>query len=452
MKARYAAAAIAGVILVALVIFTPAAKAVGDLSGDAYDSLRLFTRVLALVETKYVEPVNVKDLVYGALNGMLTNLDPHSSFLTPKEFKELSEETSGKFGGLGIEITLMKDGYIGVISPIDDTPASRAGIQAGDVIVKIEGMVTKGMSVSDAVGKLRGQPGTKVSITIYREGLDKPFDVTIERAIIEVATVKSKVIEPGYGYVKLTQFSANANTELVKAIKALDASEKGLKGLVLDLRNNPGGLLDQAVEVSNEFLTSGLIVYTHGRTESQNMSFSASPGGVYTTGPLVMLVNGGSASASEILAGALQDQHRAVLVGTKTFGKGSVQTIMQLDDGAAIRLTTAKYFTPAGHDIQAKGITPDFVIPANQFAGMEPAQIKFMRERDLKGRLKNVEEEAPGAQPLPSENTPVPEEAQPQPAPDQEKVKPEDLKDPQLDQAMSILKNGPDLQKGTVNP
>jgi carboxyl-terminal processing protease len=436
MKRRMAMIALVAGALI-LFALSLAGRAVGDMSTDAYDSLRLFTRVLAIVETKYVEPVNVKDMVYSAIDGMLQSLDPHSSFMTPEDYKNLTVETSGRFGGLGIEIS-QKNDYIVVISPIDDTPASRAGILAGDIIIKIEGQLTKGMNINEAVGKLRGDPGTKVTISVMRKGAEKPIDYTIERAVIEVATIKSKVLEPGYGYIKLVQFRENADTELVKALAALNKSENGLKGLVLDLRNNPGGLLDQSVEVADEFLAKGLVVYTKGRMESQNLSFSAEPGGAYAGGPLVVLVNGGSASASEIVSGALQDQHRAILIGTKTFGKGSVQTILQLDNGSALRLTTAKYFTPAGRDIQAKGIVPDIVLTAREGEDTGEEEDMFISEKDLRNRLKNVEEQG-------TEDKKAPKPA-PAPAPKDKSKKTEtapvdDKQDRQLDQALAILKN-----------
>ncbi|MBZ0271496.1 S41 family peptidase [bacterium] len=432
MKKRIQWVLAVAVVILGLIAIAPAARAVGDLSTEAHDALRLFTHALAVVEMKYVEDVPVKELVYGAITGMLESLDPHSSFLTPESFSNLTEETTGKFGGLGIEIQL-KDGYIAVISPIDDTPAARAGIKAGDLIVKIEGEITKGMTIMDAVNKLRGDAGTTVTVTIWREGVDKPFEVTLERAIIDVVTVKDKMLEPGYVYVRLTQFNSNATDHLRMAIERL-AEQGPIKGLVLDLRNNPGGLLDQAVNVADEFLDDGLIVYTHGRIESQDMSFAAKPNGTYSMGPMVVLINAGSASASEIVAGALKDQHRAILIGGRTFGKGSVQTILPLDSDTALRLTTAKYFTPSGRDIQAKGVEPHYVIaPA---ADVEPDfDDEMFRESDYRNRLPNLEEEN-GTAPPPS----VLDEQQTLPKPPSSA---DESEDPQLDVAVAILKSWP---------
>lgn len=334
---------------------------------EAYETLKVFTDVLAIVQRDYVEPVDGRNLVYGAIKGMLDSLDPYSSFMPPDVFKEVQAETKGEFGGLGIEITV-KDGVLTVVSPFEDTPAFKAGIQPEDQIVKIEGVATKGMTLLDAVRKLRGPKGTRVTISIMRKGLTEPKDFTLTRDIIEIQSIKAELLEKGIGYIRLTQFQERTSRDLKKQLKELEAKSGGkLAGLVLDLRNNPGGLLDQAVEVSDEFLESGLIVYTDGRRADAKMRFSARSNTDRHDYPVVVLINGGSASASEIVAGALQDHGRGVTLGTKTFGKGSVQTITPLEDGSGLRLTTARYYTPSGRSIHGTGITPDILVE-------EPAQ------------------------------------------------------------------------------
>ena len=311
---------------------------------------------------RYVEDVDMTTLIYGAIEGMLEKLDPHSSFLTPEYFAEMNIETQGSFGGLGIEIT-NKDDYIHIISPIEDTPAWDAGLRAGDYIVRIEDQSTKGMELMEAVKLLRGEAGSDVTISIMREGFSSPLDVTITRAIIEIKAVKSKMLEPGFGYVKLNQFNQNVHRELNAALDDLEKQAGGtLQGLVLDLRNNPGGLLDQAVKVSDEFISEGLIVYTRGRSTSQNLEERAQRRGTRDGYPIVCLVNGGSASASEIVAGALQDHRRAIILGTQTFGKGSVNHFHRLADGSAIYITGARWYTPNGNLIEGQGITPDEVV------------------------------------------------------------------------------------------
>ncbi len=359
---------------------------------NIYHQLKLFTQVLDLVERDYVEPVKPQKLIYGAIQGMLSSLDPHSSFMRPDDFKELQVETKGKFTGIGIEITL-KDGVLTVVSPIEGTPAFKAGLKPNDKILKINGKTTKNLTLIQAVKLLRGPKGTEVTVSIYREGWAKLKDIKLVRDVIPIISVKSNMLEDGYGYVRITNFQVKTSDSLEKALRKLEG-KKGLKGLVLDLRNNPGGLLDQAVKVSDIFLESGLIVYTDGRIEDQKMRFTAHPNRVHHNYPVVVLVNGGSASASEIVAGALQDNKRAIIVGTQTFGKGSVQTIIPLEGGAAVRLTTARYYTPNGRSIQAKGITPDIEVPFIIAEKEKDARdvFHFLKEKDLEGHLKGQDD------------------------------------------------------------
>jgi carboxyl-terminal processing protease len=325
-----------------------------------YEQLRLFTEVLSIVQNQYVDEVPPKELIYSAIKGTLRGLDPHSSFLDPESYREMQVETSGSFGGLGIEITL-KDDILTVVAPIDGTPAYRAGLHTGDRIVKIDGLSTKDMQLVDAVKRMRGKPGTKVTISIAREGWAEPQDFDIVREQIRVQSVRMVEMGEGIEYIKLRQFQEQSPHDLDAALDKL--RKDGMKALILDLRNNPGGLLTAAVEVSEKFIDDGkLVVYTEGRVRNQNMRFSAHAKRGYSQMPMVVLVNQGSASASEIVAGALQDWGRATIVGTQTFGKGSVQTIIPLSDGSGLRLTTAKYFTPKGRSIHGKGITPDIIV------------------------------------------------------------------------------------------
>jgi carboxyl-terminal processing protease len=345
-------------------------------NSPTYEQLRLFTEVLDIVQKQYVDDVPPKDLIYGAIKGTLRGLDPHSSFLDPDSLKEMQVETSGSFGGLGIEITL-RDDILTVVSPIDGTPAFRAGLQPGDRIVKIDGLTTKDMQLSDAVKRMRGKPGSKVTVTVAREGWAEPKDFEIQREVIHVQSVRTLDLGNGVGYVRLRQFQEQTAHDLEVALDKL--GKGGMKALVLDLRNNPGGLLTAAVEVSEKFLDDGkLVVYTEGRVRNQNMKFSAHAKRPHSKIPMVVLVNNGSASASEIVAGALQDYGRAKVVGTQSFGKGSVQTIIPLSDGAGLRLTTAKYFTPKGRSIQGKGITPDVVVEVPK----EPKESKDTAAKD----------------------------------------------------------------------
>jgi carboxyl-terminal processing protease len=357
-----------------------------------YESLEAFTNVLSIVKKNYVEEVDTKNLVNGAINGMLSSLDPHSAYLTPDLYKELQMDTQGRFGGLGIEITV-KNGVLTVVSPIEDTPAFKAGVKPGDMIFKIEDEFTKDMTLVDAVKKMRGPKGTKITISVKREGVPELIDFTLVRDTIRVQSVRSRTLEEGYGYIRLAQFQERSDRDLQKALEKLAAEKGGIKGLVLDLRNNPGGLLTQAVRVSDLFLDSGLIVYTEGRIESQKQKYFAQKEGTWMDFPMVVLVNGGSASASEIVAGALQDHKRAVVLGTKTFGKGSVQTILPLDDSSALRLTTARYFTPNGRSIQALGIVPDIVVDSSPQEGKaDDKKRQGVREENLPGHLVNPQQ------------------------------------------------------------
>jgi carboxyl-terminal processing protease len=329
-------------------------------SGATYEQLKLFTEVLSIVQNQYVDEVPPRELIYSAIKGTLRGLDPHSSFLDPESYREMQVETSGSFGGLGIEITL-RDDILTVVAPIEGTPAYRAGIQPGDRIIKIDGIVTKDMQLSDAVKRMRGKPGSKVTIAVGREGWTEPKDFDITREQIRVQSVRTHDLSNGIGYLRVRQFQEQTAHDVEAALDKF--AKSGTKAMVLDLRNNPGGLLTSAVEVAEKFLEDGkLVVYTEGRVRNQNMRFSAHAKKPLSTIPMVILINQGSASASEIVAGALQDYNRAVLVGTQTFGKGSVQTIIPLSDGSGLRLTTAKYFTPKGRSIHGKGIAPDIVV------------------------------------------------------------------------------------------
>ena len=369
------------------------------------EELRAFTEVFGRVKSDYVEPVADKKLITEAINGMLTGLDPHSAYLDQEAFRELQVGTQGEFGGLGIEVG-MEDGFVRVVSPIDDSPASRADIKAGDLIVKLDDTSVKGMTLNDAVKRMRGKPNTQITLTIVRKGETKPIVVTLTRAVIKIQSVKSKLLEPGYAYVRVSQFQEHTGDTLARAVERMFKENQGpMKGIVLDLRNDPGGLLNGAVAVSAAFLPKDvLVVYTDGRTEDAKMKLNASPehyvrggrnkedflktlpAGAKTV-PMVVLVNGGSASASEIVAGALQDHERAVIMGQQTFGKGSVQTILPLGNNTAIKLTTARYYTPKGRSIQAKGITPDILL--DDGSNERGAALK-LREADLTKHLTEV--------------------------------------------------------------
>jgi carboxyl-terminal processing protease len=365
---------------------------------DAYNKLKVFSEVLSLIESNYVEPVEKDSMIEGAISGLVKSLDPHTSYMPPVSYKEMQVETTGKFGGLGIEISL-RDGVLTVVSPIDDTPAFKVGIKPGDKIIKIEDESTLDMTLQDAVSRLRGETGSPVKITIFRKTFKTPKEFTIVRDIIKVRSVVSKLYQDDIGYIKIRNFSKNTSSDLDKALEELRG--KGITKLILDVRNNPGGLLNQAVEVTDRFLNKeNLIVYTKGRSEDQNMRFTSHDKVAGVAYPLIILVNGGSASASEIVAGALQDLNRAIILGTQTFGKGSVQTIIPLSDGSALRLTTARYYTPSGRVIQENGIEPDIIVemkPRNEIEKKngkkeEPEEKtrlrRFLREKDLKKHLK----------------------------------------------------------------
>ncbi|NWA28769.1 S41 family peptidase [Pseudomonas gingeri] len=351
------------------------------------DELRTFAEVMDRIKAAYVEPVDDKTLLENAIKGMLSNLDPHSAYLGPDDFAQLQEDTSGEFGGLGIEVGAGEEGTLKVVSPIDDTPASKAGVQAGDLIVKINGQPTRGQTMTESVDKMRGKAGQKITLTLVRNG-GVPFDVTLTRAIIRTKSVRSQLLENGYGYIRITQFQVKTGEEVSKALASLHKDNgKKLNGIVLDLRNNPGGVLQAAVEVVDHFITKGLIVYTKGRIANSELRFSATGHDESEAVPMVVLINGGSASASEIVAGALQDQKRAVLMGTTSFGKGSVQTVLPLSNDRALKITTALYFTPNGRSIQAQGIIPDVEVRQAKVTGAQDDDT--FKEADLQGHLGN---------------------------------------------------------------
>jgi len=354
-----------------------------------FEELRTFTEIFGRIKQDYVEPVTDKKLLESAIRGMLVGLDPHSSYLDAEEYKELRVGTTGRFGGLGIQVT-MEDGFVKVISPIDDTPAKRAGIEAGDLIIKLNGKPVKGMTLTAAVKIMRGEVGSDIDLMLVRKGKEAPFKVTITRDVIKVKSVRSRTLEDGFGYVRISSFQSPTGAAVDEAVKKLNKDNGGqLKGLVLDLRNNPGGVLDGAVAVSDAFLNSGKIVFTEGRIKDAKMDFNATEGDLLNGAPMVVLINEGSASASEIVAGALQDHKRAVIMGTKSFGKGSVQTIMPTGNGGAVKITTARYFTPAGRSIQATGIEPDIALKRVKLEALEAAKFKSIKEADLSGHLSN---------------------------------------------------------------
>lgn len=363
-------------------------ESTGSVAGLPVEELRTFSDVFGRIKNDYVEDVADSTLLESAIRGMLSGLDPHSAYLNREEFKELQVGTSGEFGGLGIEVG-MEDGFVKVIAPIDDTPAQRAGIQAGDLIIRLDDTPVKGLTLNDAVKLMRGKPGTVLKLTVVREGAEQPLKIDIERAVITVKSVKQRMLEKDFGYVRISQFQSKTAENMVDAVETLKKEADGtLKGLVLDLRNNPGGVLNGAVSVSDAFLKKGLIVYTEGRVNDSKLRFNATPDDVLNDAPMVVLVNQGSASASEIVAGALQDHRRAIIVGSRTFGKGSVQTILPLSNGTAVKLTTARYYTPSGRSIQAEGIEPDIILDPVRVSAVE-SSFDPIKEADLSGHLMN---------------------------------------------------------------
>ena len=401
-------------------------QSVSKLSDEEY--LRLVPEMMELIKQKYVEKVDDKKLVEGAISGMLAALDPHSAYLPPDFFKEMNIEISGSFGGLGIEIT-MTNGRLTVIAPIDDTPAYRAGIKAGDFIWKIDGKPTQDLNITEAVKRMRGPKGTRVTLTILRRNVSKPLVFNLVRDIIKTKSMKARALEPGYGYIRISHFQERTGDEFAAALRTLRKENGGtLHGLVIDLRNNPGGLLEPAVGVAGRFIDAtsgkGLIVYTEGREASSRMTLTAAKDVKEPRYPVVVLINGGSASASEIVAGALQDHKRAVIIGTQSFGKGSVQTVFSLPGGAGLKLTTAKYYTPKGRSIQAKGITPDIIVESGELPVAPKSKAVTIREQDL-------------------ENHFTPQEAEPArtPAPAQAgRPEAKGARDNQLDRALDLLK------------
>jgi carboxyl-terminal processing protease len=464
--------AVAYICLLAIFIILGAGALAGAAENDAgknksstknYDKLKAFSEILSLVESSYVEEVDPADLIDGAITGMVKSLDPHSSYLPPKSYKDMLVDTSGKFGGLGIEIS-MKKGILTVVSPIEETPAFKAGIQAGDKIIKIEDESTLDMTLTDAVSRLRGKTGDPITITIYRKSLDAPKEYTIVRAIIKVRSVVKKVYRNDIGYVKIRSFSKSTSSDLDSALAEFERI--GVSKLILDVRNNPGGLLNQAVEVSDRFLKKeNLIVYTKGRTNEQNMRFTTHDKVNRVSYPMIVLVNGGSASASEIVAGALQDLGRAIILGTTTFGKGSVQTIIPLTDGSALRLTTARYYTPSGRIIQENGIEPDIIVempfPSELKADEESEAKKnpekdklrrYIREKDLKKHLKGKKSydgvDERDSSEIEKEEAETKQKAE---AADNALLEAELKKDPQLKTALALLE-GWDIMKKTLKP
>lgn len=361
-----------------------------------YQSLKLFADVLEELEKNYVDEVKPEELVKNAIKGMVGNLDPHSSFMPPDAFEELQDDTKGEFSGIGIVIT-MKDGILTVVSPIEGTPAYEAGITAGDIIVKIDDVSTKDMAIWEAVGKMRGPRYEEVKITIIREGASAPLVFTLKRDLIPMTSVRSAMPVPGFGYLRITNFRMNTLDDVIEQLAELEKQGNGLKGLIIDLRDNPGGLLDQAIRISDLFINQGVIVSIKGRIEQNNQEFRAHPNFPERNYPIVTLINGGSASASEIVAGALKDNSRSLILGTTSFGKGSVQTVQPLKDGFGLKYTIARYYTPSGHSIQAKGIQPDIRVESGtvvEASKNESVYDLMLKEKDLKNSLKPEEEEA----------------------------------------------------------
>ena len=360
-----------------------------EAKGLPLDQLRNFSDIFSRIKSDYVEDVEDEVLLEHAIRGMLSGLDPHSTYLSPDEYNELRIGTSGEFGGLGIQVG-MEDGFVKVISPIDDTPAYKAGLKAGDLIIRLDEQTVKGLTLNDAVKIMRGKPGTDIELTVVREGNDKPLTFVVTRDIIKVQSVKNRMLDPGYGYIRISNFQSRTAPQLLEALNDLKEENKAnLKGLVLDLRNNPGGVLNAAAEVSDLFINKGKLVYTEGRIDNSHYEYNAKPGDILDGAPVVVLINGGSASASEIVAGALQDHRRAVVMGSKSFGKGSVQTIQELRSGGAVKITTARYFTPNGRSIQGAGITPDIVLDKYTVTSAEEDSLASIKEADLSNHISN---------------------------------------------------------------
>lgn len=414
------------------------AKDQAEIIALPYSELKMFTEIFGRIKRDYVEEVSDKKLLEDAIKGMLSGLDPHSAYLTTEQYKGLVEATTGQFGGLGIEVT-MENGFVKVISPIDDTPAQRAGLQAGDLIVRLDKQPVKGMTLAEAVKIMRGEPGDPILLTIIREGMDLPLQVTIIREIIKVKSVKSKMLEKNYGYLRISSFKARTGENVIDAVAKLK-KENGapLKGVVLDLRSNPGGVLSAATEVSDAFLEEGLIVYTEGRIKNAQMEFSAVAGDIIDGAPIIVLINAGSASASEIVAGALQDHNRAIIMGEKSFGKGSVQTILPTShSGTAVKLTTARYYTPSGRSIQAEGIEPDIILARVKLESLEELKFKPVKEVDLTDHLESTEKEDNKEK---QKETVAPEKQTEKKEKEQAKSAGLDLRDYPLHQALTLLK------------
>ena len=393
------------------------------------DQIRTFAEVFAKIKKDYVENVEDGTLLENAIKGMLEGLDPHSSYLDEDAYLDLQEGTSGEFGGLGIEVS-MEDGFIKVISPIDDTPAQKAGLQSGDLVIRLDETPVKGLSLNDAVARMRGEPGTDITLTIIREGEEKPLKITITRDVIKVKSVRTQTLEPGFGYLRISHFQSRTAEDARASLQQLKQDNNGnLNGLILDLRNNPGGILSAAVGISDLFLDKGLIVYTEGRIDDSRLKFNAKPADILDNAPMVVLVNAGSASASEIVAGALQDHKRAIIMGQKTFGKGSVQTVLPISNAAALKLTTARYFTPSGRSIQVSGIEPDVVITRVKIESLEDEEIHIIKEENLNRHLDNDTQDD-----TPQETTNGDEDTAAQ-------IKARLLEDYTLQQALNVLKS-----------
>jgi carboxyl-terminal processing protease len=389
VKLRFSIALLASLFTQACLAQEPAAAPPAEtleIQALPLEDLRVFTQIYSGIRSSYIEDIDDATLLEYAIKGMLSELDPHSSYLDASSYDDLQIQTKGEFGGLGIEVG-MEDGYVKVISPIDDTPASRAGIEAGDLIIKLDGKTVKGLSLNEAIDKMRGERGTDITLTVVRDGVDQPFDLDITRDVIKVTSVRSGVREEYYGYIRVATFQLQTGEDVAKAYRKLKAASPELRGLVLDLRNNPGGVLKAAVDVVDTFLDEGMVVYTEGRQAQAEKKYFANPGDISDGLPIIVLINDGSASASEIVAGALQDHRRAIVMGTRSFGKGSVQSVIPITDERAIKLTTARYFTPNGRSIQAQGIEPDLVVERVRVTAVQPRV--GVTEADLSGHISN---------------------------------------------------------------